>query len=183
MSRLGRKPIAVPDGVKVLVQGREVKVEGPKGKAALRLAPEVNVTVDLAKKEAVVTRNGDLRHAREMHGTTRSLLANMIVGVTAPYEKKLEIVGVGYNAKMQGKDLVLQLGYSHPITVIVPPGLTVSCPSQTQIAISGTDKRQVGQFAAEIRAIRPPEPYNLKGIKYLGENVRRKAGKTFVSGA
>jgi large subunit ribosomal protein L6 len=183
MSRLGRKPIAVPDSVKIAVQGRELKVEGPKGKASLRLSPAIRVTVDAEKKQAVVSRENDLRETRAMHGTTRSLLANMIAGVTTPYEKKLEIVGVGYNAKMQGKDIVLQLGYSHPISVAVPPELTVTCPSQTQIAVSGTDKRQVGQFAADIRAIRPPEPYNLKGIKYLGENIRRKAGKTFVSGA
>ncbi len=183
MSRLGRKPIALPDGVKVTVQGQDVKVEGPKGKATLRLAPPISLAVNPAKKEIVVSRADDLRQTKAMHGTTRSLVANMVAGVTTPYEKKLEIVGVGYNAKMQGKDIVLLLGYSHPIPVVVPEGLTVSCPSPTQIAVSGTDKRQVGQFAAEIRAIRPPEPYNLKGIKYLGENVRRKAGKTFVSGA
>jgi large subunit ribosomal protein L6 len=183
MSRLGRKPVSIPDGVKVTVQGRDVKVEGPKGSAALRLGASIAVAVNAASKQLVVSRTGDLREVRALHGTTRALLANMITGVTTPYEKKLEIVGVGYNAKMQGKDVVLQLGFSHPVQVIVPAGLTVSCPSQTQIAVSGTDKHLVGQFAANIRAIRPPEPYNLKGIKYLGENVRRKAGKTFVSGA
>jgi large subunit ribosomal protein L6 len=183
MSRLGRKAIAIPDGVKVSVQGQVVKVEGPKGRANLRLDPAVSVAVNAAAKQVTVSRSGDLREQRAMHGTTRSLIAGMIVGVTTPYEKKLEIVGVGYNAKMQGKDLVLQLGYSHPVQVPVPEGLTVTCPSPTQIAVNGTDKRQVGQFAADIRAIRPPEPYNLKGIKYLGEAIRRKAGKTFVSGA
>jgi large subunit ribosomal protein L6 len=183
MSRLGRKPVWIPDGVKIAVQGREVKVEGPKGKASLRLVSSITVSVDAAAKQVVVGRTSDLREVRAMHGTTRAHIANMIIGVTTPYEKKLEIVGVGYNAKMQGKDVVLQLGFSHPVQVIVPAGLTVSCPSQTQIAVSGTDKHQVGQFAANIRAIRPPEPYNLKGIKYLGEAVRRKAGKTFVSGA
>jgi large subunit ribosomal protein L6 len=183
MSRLGRKPITIPDGVKIAVQDSAVKVEGPKGKSSLRLHPAITVKVDAAKKQVVVERTGELREIRAMHGTTRSLIANMFTGVTAPYEKKLEIVGVGYNAKIQGKDLVLLLGFSHPVQVPVPEGLTVSCPSPTQIAINGCDKRQVGQFAAEIRAIRPPEPYNLKGIKYLGEIVRRKAGKTFVTGA
>jgi len=183
MSRLGRIPVSIPDGVKVTVQGRDVKVEGPKGSASLRLGASITVAVSAAAKRLVVSRTGDLREVRALHGTTRALLANMITGVTVPYEKKLEIVGVGYNAKMQGKDVVLQLGFSHPVQVVVPEGLTVSCPSHTQIAVSGTDKRQVGQFAADIRSIRPPEPYNLKGIKYLGENVRRKAGKTFVSGA
>jgi large subunit ribosomal protein L6 len=183
MSRLGRKPIAIPDGVKVAVQDRVVKVEGPKGKTSLRLDAAMSVAVDPARKQVVVSRTGDLREQRAMHGTTRSLLAGMIAGVLAPYEKKLEIVGVGYNAKMQGKDLVLQLGFSHPVVVPVPEGLTVTCPSQTQVAVSGINKHQVGQYAADIRAIRPPEPYNLKGIKYLGEMIRRKAGKTFVSGA
>jgi large subunit ribosomal protein L6 len=183
MSRLGRKPIAIPDGVKVNIQDRVVQVEGPKGKAALRLTPAVDVAVDAARKRVVVSRHGDLREDRMMHGTTRSHIAGMMLGVSHPYEKRLEIVGVGYNAKMQGKDLLIQIGFTHPVLVQIPEGLTVSCPSPTQIAVNGVDKHQVGQFAAEIRAIRPPEPYNLKGIKYLDEVIRRKAGKTFVSGA
>lgn len=183
MSRLGRKPIAIPDGVKVVVQAPEVRVEGPKGKLAYRVPSAITVTVDAGKKQVVVSRTGDLREQRAAHGTTRSLLAGMIEGVTKAYEKKLEIVGIGYNAKMQGKDLVLLLGFSHPVKVPVPEGLTVACPSPTQIVVTGANKHQVGQYAANIRFLKPPEPYNLKGIRYVGEQIRKKAGKTFVSGA
>jgi large subunit ribosomal protein L6 len=183
MSRLGRKPVAIPDGVKVAVQDRLVKVEGPKGKAAWPFHPAITVTVDAAKKQVTVTRSDDLREHRALHGLTRSTIAGMVAGVVTPYVKRLEIVGVGYNAKMQGKDLILLLGFSHPVKVPVPEGLTVTCPGPTLIEVTGCDKHQVGQFAANVRFLRPPEPYNLKGIKYADEVVRRKAGKTFVSGA
>lgn len=183
MSRLGRKPIPIPDGVKVALQDREVRIEGPKGKLSRRFHADVSVSVDGAKKQVLVGRSGDLRQHRALHGATRSLIAGMIEGVTKSYEKKLEIVGVGYNGKVQGRDLILQLGFSHPIKVPVPEGLTATCPSPTLIEIIGADKHQIGQFAADIRALRPPEPYNLKGIRYAGEVIRKKAGKTFVSGA
>lgn len=183
MSRLGRKPVSIPDGVKVAAQDRVVRVEGPKGKVSWPYDPAIEVAVDAARKQVVVTRRDDARERRALHGLTRSTIAGMIEGVTKTFEKKLEIVGVGYNAKMQGKEVVLLLGFSHPVKVPVPEGLSVTCPSPTQIVVTGCDKRQVGQYAANIRFLRPPEPYNLKGIRYMGEAIRRKAGKTFVSGA
>ena len=183
MSRLGRIPVTIPDGVKLSVADRTVKVEGPKGKLSLTVPAGIAVSVDAAKKRAAVSRTGEERARRANHGMARATLAWMIEGVSKAFEKKLEIVGVGYNAKMQGKDLVLMLGFSHPVKVPVPEGLAVACTSPTQIVVTGCDKRQVGQYAANIRFLRPPEPYNLKGIRYLGEVVRKKAGKTFVSGA
>lgn len=183
MSRIGRLPVEVPAGVKVALQPTSCVVEGPKGKVTVNLHPLVTVKNAEGGKRIVVERKEDTRQGRAMHGTMRALIASAVKGVAEGYEKRLEIVGVGYNAKMQGASVLLTLGYSHTITMTPPPGVTVSTPSATMVQVNGADKHEVGQFAAKIRATRPPEPYNLKGVKYSDEVVRRKAGKTFVSGA
>ncbi len=182
MSRLGKKPIDLPGKVKVSVSGRNVSAEGPVGKGAITLPESVSVRVEDGKRVVVA---GGVKTASEKSawGTWRSHVANLIEGVAKGYEKVLEINGVGYNAKVQGDKLVMVLGYSHPVEMTVPKGLTVACPSATTIEIKGVDKQLVGEFAAEVRAKRPAEPYNLKGLKYRNEVVRRKAGKTFVTGA
>lgn len=181
MSRLGKIPIDIPDKVKIGVSGVTVNVEGPLGKLAWSHRPEVAVKID--GKKVLVSRVNNTKVVKSLHGTTRALIACMIKGVTVGYAKDLDISGVGYNAKMAGEKLVLTLGYSHPVELPVPKGLTVACPTLTSISVKGSDKQVVGQFAAEVRAARPCEPYNLKGIKYRDEVVRKKAGKTFVTGA
>ncbi len=178
MSRIGQKPIPVLDGVKVQVNGRQIAVEGPKGKLQWEHRPEVSVKYDDSAKHVVVSREGDDRLARSYHGLTRSLINNMIFGVKEGYEKKLEIVGVGYIGSVQGKVLQLRVGYANEVQKPIPTGLEVTCPDQTHIVIRGCDKQQVGQFAAEVRAVRKPEPYKGKGIRYQGEHVRIKPGKT-----
>ncbi|MBI3098824.1 MAG: 50S ribosomal protein L6 [Planctomycetes bacterium] len=183
MSRIGKRPVEVPAGVKVAVQPTQCLVEGPKGKVTVNLHPLVVVKSEEGGKRIVVERKAETREARAMHGTMRALIASAVKGTAEGYEKRLEIVGVGYNAKMQGASVVLTLGYSHTVTMTPPPGVTVSTPSATMVQVNGADKHAVGQFAAQVRSKRPPEPYNLKGIKYSDEVVRRKAGKTFVSGA
>ena len=177
MSRIGKKPIKVPAAVKIDVQGQQIKVEGPKGKLDWTFRPEVQVAYNADAKEIIVTRDSEERQSRALHGLTRALIANMVVGVTEQYTKKLEIVGVGYLAAVQGKTLQLRVGFAHEVHKPIPQGLTVTCPDQNHISIVGVDKQLVGEFAAEVRAVRKPEPYKGKGIRYDGEVVRRKAGK------
>ena len=178
MSRIGKKPIPIVDGVKVNVANREVTVEGKLGKLVWSHRPEVSVAVDQDAKEVVVTRKNDERMPRALHGLTRALIRNMVEGVSTGYEKKLEIQGVGYLAAVQGDVLQLRVGFANEVHKKIPSGLTVTCPDQTHVVVKGSDRQKVGQFAAEVRAVRKPEPYKGKGIRYDGEQVRRKAGKT-----
>ena len=182
MSRIGKAPITIPAGVNVDLKGRDVHVKGPKGNLSITLRPEVEFNVD--GKEAVVSLNGSgaPRAARAYHGLTRALVQNMVEVVTKGYEKRLEIVGVGWNAKAQGDSkVVLNIGFCHDVPMQMPAGVKVECPKPTQIVVSGVDKQAVGQIAAVIRKVRPPEPYKGKGIRYEGEYVKRKAGKSFGS--
>ena len=177
MSRIGREPITVPAGVTVTVaEGNVVTVKGPLGELTQTFASQITINQDGDK--ILVTRPNDEKENRALHGLTRTLLNNMVVGVTKGYEKKLEIVGVGYRVEKQGAKLVLGLGYSHPVIFEEANGITFTCPDQTTILVKGIDKQAVGQMAAVIRSKRPPEPYLGKGIKYSGEYIRRKAGKT-----
>lgn len=180
MSRIGRKPITVPAGVEVTVDGSTVTAKGPKG----TLTGTFNKNMTIAKDGDVitVTRPNDEKENRSLHGLTRTLIANMVEGVHNGYTKNLEIVGIGYRANMQGKDLVLNVGFSHSVTMVAPEGITIAVPGPNQIVISGPDKQKVGQFAAEVRGVRPPEPYKGKGIKYADEQVRRKEGKAGKGG-
>jgi large subunit ribosomal protein L6 len=177
MSRIGKKPILVPAGVKVAIDGQQVAIEGKLGKLNREVRPEIGVTYDEASKSIVVARKNDDRQSRAFHGLTRSLLNNMVIGVTEGYEKKLEIVGVGYLAAVQGQQLQLRVGYANEVHKAIPQGLDVSCPDQTHVLVKGCDKQMVGQFAAEVRAVRKPEPYKGKGIRYQGEYVKIKPGK------
>ena len=180
MSRIGRKPIAIPAGVTVSVSDSNVvTVKGPKGELSEQIRPIISVKVE--GSEILVTRPNDEKEARSLHGLSRTLIANMVVGVTSGYEKNLEIIGVGYRAEMKGKDLLLHLGYSHDILVAAPAGITIEIPGDSgglKIKVSGSNKQVVGQIAAVIRGKRPPEPYLGKGVKYSDERIRRKAGKT-----
>lgn len=176
MSRIGRAPIPVPAGVEVKIDGHTVTVTGPKGTLSRTLNEEMTITME--GNEILVTRPNDNIKERSLHGLTRTLINNMVVGVTQGFEKKLEIQGVGYNAQMQGQNLKLSLGFSHPVIVEPPEGITITTPSSVVIVVSGADKEKVGMVAAEIRSWREPEPYKGKGIRYSGEHVRRKAGKT-----
>lgn len=175
MSRIGKKPIAIPAGVDVKIDGHKVTVKGPKGTLENTFNPEIGIAVE--GNEIVVTRPTDDKNHRALHGLTRTLVANMVEGVTNGYSKTLEVNGVGYRAQKQGKNLVMNLGYSHQVIVPETAGITIDVPSPNQIVISGADKQQVGQFAAEVREKRPPEPYKGKGIKYADEHIRRKEGK------
>ncbi len=182
MSRIGRKPIPVPAAVKVSIADHTVQVEGPKGKLSFTHRDGVGVTYDQAARQIVVTRQDDERTNRALHGLTRSLLANMVEGVTNGYTKRLEIVGVGYQAQLKKANTVaLQVGYANQVVLEAPPGVSVTVPDATHVVISGPDKQAVGQFAAVVRDVRRPEPYKGKGIRYEGEVVRRKAGKAFGS--
>jgi large subunit ribosomal protein L6 len=183
MSRIGRRPIDIPDDVKVSVSPNHVSVEGPQGKLTRAVLRYVKVVHDAAKKKLKVERASDVEQARMNHGTMRAHLANMLAGVSKGFEKNLRISGVGYGAKVAGTKIVLTLGYSHPVEMDIPQGLKVTCPSAETISVRGADRQIVGHFSALIRAKRPVEPYNLKGIKYEDEVVKKKAGKTFVSGA
>ncbi len=176
MSRIGKAPIELPKGVTMTVDDGTVRVKGPKGELEHRIRPEIGITIE--EEQVVLTRSTELKQHRAYHGLTRALVANMVEGVTTGFRKGLEIVGVGYRADKRGKNLVLTVGYSHEVTYPEPEGITLSTPSQTTIVVEGIDKQQVGQVAAELRAVRPPEPYKGKGIRYEGEHVRRKAGKT-----
>ena len=175
MSRIGRKPIELPAGVEVDVAPGRVAVKGPKGSLEQTLSPDMTVSVD--GSHVTVGRPTDRPDHRALHGLTRSLLANMVEGVTKGFEKRLEIQGVGYRAALKGKALSLQLGFSHDVDLDPPEGITFQVPKQTEITISGIDKQVVGEIAARIRKIRPPEPYKGKGVRYAGETVRRKEGK------
>ena len=178
MSRIGKKPVAIAEGVSVSLAGRQVSVEGPKGKLQYEHRPEVSVQVDAGASEVLVSRDSDERPARAFHGLTRSLIHNMIQGVKDGYEKRLEIVGVGYVGSIQGDTLSLRVGFANEIKKKIPTGLEVTCPDQTHIVVRGCDKQRVGQFAAEVRAVRKPEPYKGKGIRYQGEQIKLKPGKT-----
>jgi len=175
MSRIGKQPIAVPDGVEVSIQPELVKVKGPKGELEERVSRQIGVAQE--DGEIVVTRSTDRGEHRALHGLTRSLIANMVEGVTNGYEKRLEIQGVGYRAQLQGQKLVLALGYSHPIELDAPDGIDFEVPQPTRVVVRGISKQAVGEIAAIIRKQRPPEPYKGKGIRYEGEHVARKVGK------
>jgi large subunit ribosomal protein L6 len=175
MSRIGKKPIEVPDGVEVEVKPGRVSVKGPKGELAQQLSPEMKI--ELEGGSVSVARPTDRGEHRALHGLTRSLIANMVEGVTDGYEKRLEIQGVGYRAQLKGKSLELALGFSHPVTVQAPDGIEFEVPQPTEVVVRGIDKQLVGQIAADIRKRRPPEPYKGKGVRYAGEHVARKVGK------
>lgn len=176
MSRIGRKPIAIPSGVEVKLDGSQLTVKGAKGTLSRALHPEM--IINIAENEVTVERPSENKLHRSLHGTTRSLVANMVEGVTNGFERNLELVGVGYRASKSGTKLVLNVGYSHPVEFTPEDGLEIDVPSQTKITVRGIDKERVGALASNIRAVRPPEPYKGKGIRYEGEHVRRKVGKT-----
>ena len=175
MSRIGKLPVAIPDGVDVKIEGNVLIAKGPKGEEKVEFPSEMEVKVE--GKEVIVNRKDDSRKARSLHGLFRTLVNNAVVGVKTPFEKKLEIVGVGYRAAMQGSAINLSLGYSHPIIVEPPKGITIAVEANTKITVSGSNKQMVGDIAALIRSKRPPEVYKGKGIKYEGEYIARKAGK------
>ena len=175
MSRIGKKPVIVPAGVTAKVDGQSISVKGGKGELSFT-APD-NVSVALEEGKIVVTPRNDSTQARAMWGTTRSVVNSLVIGVSKGFERKLEITGVGYKAVVSGKSVRLSLGYSHDVTFPIPAGIAIAAPKPTEISIAGIDKRQVGQTAAEIRALRPPEPYKGKGVKYAGEFIFRKEGK------
>lgn len=176
MSRVGNAPIAVPNNVEVKIDGQHVEVKGPKGTMDLDMPEPISASVE--DNQIVVARPNDHRNNRALHGLTRSLINNLIVGVTEGYKINMEIFGVGYRVQQKGKDLEFSLGYSHPILIEAPEGVTFSVDGNTKLAIEGTDKQQVGQIAANIRRLRKDDPYKGKGIRYAGEQVRRKVGKT-----
>jgi large subunit ribosomal protein L6 len=175
MSRIGRLPIAVPSGVDVTIDGRQVTVKGPKGSLTRTLHPDMRVSQE--DGSIVVTRPTEQKTHKQLHGLTRTLVNNMVVGVTVGYRKGLEITGVGYRAALNGKKLTLNLGYSHPIEIDPPEGIAFEVENPTRLAVVGIDKELVGQIAAQVRATRKPEPYKGKGVRYAGEYIRRKAGK------
>lgn len=175
MSRIGKKPITIPAGVEVKLDGSKVTVKGPKGELSNTFHSDIAVAVE--GTEIIVTRPSDDKEHRAMHGLTRTLISNMVIGVTEGYKKELEVNGVGYRAQKQGSNLVMNLGYSHQVIVPETAGITIEVPAPNKIIISGADKQQVGQFAADVRKKRPPEPYKGKGIKYVDEHIRRKEGK------
>ena len=175
MSRIGRMPVVVPSGVDVTINGRDVVVKGPKGTLSLEVAVPIEVSHDGGV--ITVTRPSDEGEIRALHGLSRSLIANMVTGVTAGYSKTLEIVGVGYRVQARGKDLEFSLGYSHPVLVSPPEGVTFRVETPTRFVVEGIDKQQVGEVAANIRKLRKPDPYKGKGVRYSGEQIRRKAGK------
>ena len=177
MSRIGNKAITVPSGVEITIAaGNEVTVKGPKG--TLQRAFNSDLAIELNENILTVARPNDEKHVKQLHGTTRALLANMIVGVSEGFVRSLELVGIGYRANVAGTKLTINIGYSHPVVFDIEQGITIACPSQTEIVVSGIDKQRVGEWAANIRAVRKPEPYKGKGIRYKGEIVRRKEGKT-----
>ena len=175
MSRIGRMPVAVPSGVDVTIDGRQVTVKGPKGTLSLEVSAPIDVTQD--NGTITVTRPSDEGEIRALHGLSRSLIANMVTGVTDGYRKTLEIVGVGYRVQAKGKDLEFALGFSHPVPVPAPDGITFKVETPTRFVVEGIDKQQVGEVAANIRKLRKPDPYKGKGVRYQGEQIRRKVGK------
>lgn len=176
MSRIGKKPVAIPAGVSAKVEGQFVSVKGGKGELSFTAPEEVSLT--FADNQIAVMPRNETKRARAMWGMTRSMVNNLVIGVSKGFERKLEITGVGYKAAVSGKNLQLSLGYSHDINFPIPDGIAIAAPKPTEVSISGIDKRQVGQVAAEIRALRPPEPYKGKGVKYAGEFIFRKEGKS-----
>ena len=177
MSRIGNKLITIPAGVTVEVApGNEVTVKGPKGTMARKFSDLMEINVD--GETVTVKRPNDDKHTKQLHGTTRALLNNMVVGVSEGFSRDLELVGIGFRTAVKGKTLTMNVGYSHPVEIEIEEGLDVTCPNATSISVKGIDKQQVGQFAAEVRAVRKPEPYKGKGIRYKGEVIRRKEGKT-----
>jgi large subunit ribosomal protein L6 len=179
MSRVGKSPIELPSGVEVKVSGNVVSVKGPKGTLTQEIQPSMSVDID--DGTVTVSRENDERQVRALHGLTRSLINNMVIGVTDGYSKELTAVGVGYRAALKGNTLELQVGFSHPVSIEAPDGIAFDVPEPTKIIVSGIDKQMVGQIAANVRAVRPPEPYKGKGIRYVDEHVRRKAGKAGVT--
>jgi large subunit ribosomal protein L6 len=182
MSRIGKKPVPVPSGVDVQVQGQTIKVKGKNGELSWSFHPKMEVRYDGESREVVVTRPDDQRQNRALHGLTRSLINNMVQGVQTPFEKRLEIQGVGYNAALAGKTLKLSVGYANTVNIPIPDNVVCELPDNTHIVLKSANKQAVGQVAAVIRAVRPPEPYKGKGIRYQGEYVRRKAGKALAGG-
>ena len=176
MSRIGKKPVVIPKGVTIDIKGNSVKDKGPQGE--LEKSFDSRIGLESNDGQLTLTRPNDTKESKALHGLSRALIQNMVNGVTQPYQKSLEIVGVGYRAELKGKNLLLNIGYSHPIYFMPPDGITLQTPTQTQIIISGIDKQLVGMIAAKIRSIRQPEPYKGKGIKYSDEQIVRKAGKT-----
>lgn len=176
MSRIGKKPVMIPKGVTIDNKGNSVKVKGPKGE--LEGTFDSRISIEVKESELTLSRPNDTKEIKALHGLTRALIQNMVHGVTEAYQKTLDIVGVGYRAELKGKNLLLNIGYSHPIYFMPPEGITLQTPTQTQIVISGIDKQLVGMVASKIRSIRQPEPYKGKGIKYSDEQIIRKAGKT-----
>ncbi|NLJ84372.1 MAG: 50S ribosomal protein L6 [Halanaerobiaceae bacterium] len=176
MSRIGKKPIDIPEKVDVKIDGNSVTVKGPKGELSREFSPLINI--ELVDNQLLLTRKEESREANSMHGLSRSLLENMVIGVSEGYEKKLEMVGVGYSARVEGKNLVLEVGYSHPVTIEAEDNIEFEVERNTRISVRGIDKQRVGEIAAQIRAVRAPEPYKGKGIKYIDEHIRRKVGKT-----
>jgi len=179
MSRIGKKPVPIPSGVKVEISGTRISSKGPAGELSLPFHPLMQVAVE--GDNVVVTRPDDKRTSRALHGLTRSLIKNMIDGVVKPFEKKLEIIGVGYNANLAGTKLTLQVGFANKIVLEVPAGVKCEVPDPTHVIVKSVDRQACGQFAANVRAVRPPEPYKGKGIRYQDEFVRRKSGKAFGS--
>ena len=179
MSRIGKKPVAIPAGVDVKLTDRVLSVKGKAGELPLQIHDKMSVNIE--NDVVTVVRPDDKRESRALHGLTRSLIQNMVTGVVTPFEKKLEIVGVGYNASLAGNKLTLQVGFANKIILEVPSGVVCEVPDATHITVRSADKQAVGQFAAEIRGVRPPEPYKGKGVRYAGEFVRRKSGKAFGS--
>ncbi len=175
MSRIGKMPVPIPTGIDVIVSGQSVTVKGPKGSLSRVFSDRMNLAID--DGNAIVTRSDDERSSRALHGLTRALLANMVTGVAQGFSKELNILGVGYRVALKGSDLEFQLGFSHPVVFPAPAGIAFEVPDPSRIIISGIDKEQVGQVAADIRSLRPPEPYKGKGIRYVNEYVKRKAGK------
>jgi len=176
LSRIGKKPVVIPKGVTVTQNGQNLKVKGPKGE--LENTIHRNIGIEIKDNEIIVKRPDDTKENKALHGLSRALIQNMVSGVTNAYQKTLDIVGVGYRAELKGKNLLLNIGFSHPIYFIPPDGITLQTPQQTQIVVSGIDKQLVGMVASKIRSIRKPEPYKGKGIKYSDEQIQRKAGKT-----
>lgn len=176
MSRIGKKPVEIPKGVSIVKEENTLTVKGPKGE--LKNTFNSALSIEVKNDEVIVTRPNDSKENRSLHGLTRALIQNMVTGVNSSFSKTLDIVGVGFRVEMKGKNLLMNIGYSHPIYFIPPDGVTIETPTQTQIVISGIDKQLVGQVAAKLRSIRKPEPYKGKGIKYSDEQIQRKAGKT-----
>lgn len=176
MSRIGNKVITLPAGVEISQNGNEVTVKGPKGELTTKFSPLI--TINIEGNEVTLTRPDDTKESKTMHGTMRANLNNMVVGVSEGFQKSLDLIGVGYRAQLQGKKLVLNVGYSHPVEIEAPQGIEFEVPSNTNVIVKGIDKQVVGEVAANIRGVRPPEPYKGKGIRYTGEYVRRKEGKT-----